>query len=225
MFKPVGRALLKIIAVGGILLVGMPMIMLALAGSFWIMHPLHFLAPFLTIGTIGLVLWAIVEVVRRLSPERYSSDVEPLPPPAGLDEGDVHLVLASKEAIGRLRMLVDRLQGAAPSFQLLGLAAVADGLLNALPHAPDALMAARRPLDFHLPRLVTAAEYLMKLPQGSEREIVADQLAGAAALLNEALRTAQRGRSPDLVSLDQTMRLLPISADPARARVIEAVAN
>jgi hypothetical protein len=209
MLKGVYRALLKFAAIAAMLFIGMPLLLLTAAGSFWIMNPLRFFAPFLTLLALGLILWAIVEVVRRLSPK--SADTDGPTPRRGLGEADVRLVLASKEAIGQLRMLGERLEGTTPSSQLLGLAAVADGLLKSLADEPEILNSAGRLLDFHLPKIVVAAARLTALPEPAREEAAADRLSAAATQLSEVLRTCwDSPRRPDTTHLDQAVRALNV---------------
>ncbi len=128
-----------------------------------------------------------------------------------MDEADLRLVLDSKDAIGDLRVLAEDMRGDAPATQLLGLAAVADGLLNALPQVPQALDVARPLLVFYLPRVVAAAE---RLPQASEsaRDAAADRLAHAAALLGNALRASRTGAgAADVMKLDYAVHALNVS--------------
>ena len=108
-------------------------------------------------------------------------------------------------------MLGERLDGAAPSSQLLGLAAVADGLLKSLADEPELLNSAGRLLDFHLPKIVAAAARLTALPEPAREEAAADRLSAAATQLSEALRTCwDNPRRPDTTHLDQAVRALNV---------------
>lgn len=204
------RLILKIGVVAFILFAVMPLMMLLVAGSFWIFNPLQFLAPFLTVGALVLLLWTIVEVVRRLSPQQRTADQSREPTRAAFDEADVRLVLESKETVGRLRMLAEDLK-TPPAAQLLGLAATADGFLRSLTQSPQALAAGRRLLAFHLQRVLAGAEHFATLPRGREHRNAADSLGNAAIQLGEALRLC-RDR-PDALSmrrLDAATRALTV---------------
>ena len=122
----------------------------------------------------------------------------------------------SRRRIGRRQGELSRAavldgRGAVEEIQLLGLAAVADGLLKSLADEPDLLNGAGRPLDFHLPKIVAAAARLTALPEPTREEAAADRLSAAATQLSEALRTCwDSPRRPDTTHLDQAVRALNV---------------
>lgn len=201
----VPRIVLKIGAIVLTVFIGVPVVLMVIVASSVLLYPMNFLQPIVSLIVFGLFIWAVVEVARRVgkAPKDTTTGISYVPASGGqLDEADLRLVLESKDDVGRLRMNVDELAGAPPSTQLLGLAAVADGLLNALPHAPGALVTARPLLVFYLPRIVAVAQQLSALEQGP-REDAAERLGVSAALLGSALRDCSNAKFPDLKALDQ----------------------
>jgi hypothetical protein len=223
LFNNVGtRVLFKILAVVTTMTIGMPLLLFAAVGTEWLAGPLEFAQPVLSILAVGLFVWAVVEVARRVG-RSPKEEQEPAPAPreiTRMDEADLRLVLDSKDAVGGLRAITDAMQGAAPATQLLGLAAVADGLLNALPQAPQILDTARPLLVFYLPRVVSAAERLTAPGDAAhDHDEAAERLAHASALLGNALRASTNG-SPgsDIGRLDQAVQALNVTFGKAPQR-------
>jgi len=205
------RMLLKIFVVVAVMTAGMPLVYMATSAALLVFGAPSMVQSLVGLVAFGLLVWAVVEVVRRVGRPPKDEKEPAVHQAALLDEADLRLVLESKDAIGDLRMLSEAMDGAAPATQLLGLAAVADGVLNALPQVPQALDVARPLLVFYLPRVVAAAE---RLPPSSDigRDGAADRLAHAAALLGNALRASRSGAGAgDLVKLDYAVQALNVS--------------
>jgi hypothetical protein len=203
------RLLLKIFAVIAVMTAGMPLAF-TVTFAFDLLSPLSFLQPVVGLLAFGLLAWAVVEAVRRVGKPPKDETAVTISV-TKMDEADLRLVLDSKDAIGELRTLSEAMDGAAPATQLLGLSAVADGVLNSLPQVPQALDAARPLLVFYLPRVVAAAERLPQ-PFDTARDGAANRLAHAAALLGNALRASRTGAGPaDLVKLDYAVQALNVS--------------
>jgi hypothetical protein len=205
----VKRVLVAVAALQGLSLFSIPLWAYMMPVLKWIPDPF---GTFLNIILIGALVWGAAEISNRLvGPKKRAptSAANNFVPVGGLAPADLAVLLNAKDNLRRVRRAAARIADRQATASLMVLAALADQGLASLPGAPERLRLLRRPLEYHLPKVVELAEGLAAITHLPEQNIRAARIANVFTALAEQFRAMRDGlTAPDLRMLDVEIKLI-----------------
>lgn len=158
---------------------------------------------------LGALIWAAAEISNRLVGEGPMVEAARTMPVSGMTPGDLAVVLAAKDNLRRVRRAVARIANPDATAALEELVALAEAGLASLPAAPKRLRGLRRPLEYHLPKVVELAEGLAAIHGQPDQQARAARIATVLTGLADQFRAQRDGLiAPDIRMLDIEIKLL-----------------